>query len=290
MASAKGAIMTYTYFQRSDHSTNDNVFFFFNPVVSTSALSCSCLLFPFRAEVAEAEAEGASLVEGRREGSSTPAGFINALPPVLVDFGTDVMRLEDKEPERRSMPTLLLSYITRLAGSLSFFDGLTDVLVELDIDLIFIFRDSSGWTSVTDTTTGRTSGGLDDSFPFLLNLRRPWNLTALGDIGDEGVPISPPVLGVSESEGKRKGIYDLSYRSSFEVELDARTPSANPQALRISGATSHSASSLTCAFSSSTSTPDNCCALLAFCIKRRFKVPVLRVFWDSTMVVDCKLG
>lgn len=158
-ASAKGAIMTYTYFQRSDHSTNDNVFFFFSPVVSTSALSCSCLLFPFRAEVAEAETEGASLVEGRKEGSSTPAGFMNALPPVLADFGTDVMRLEDKEPERRSTPTLLLSYITRLADSLSFFDGLADVelLVELDIDLIFIFRDSSGWTSATDATADRTS-------------------------------------------------------------------------------------------------------------------------------------
>jgi hypothetical protein len=92
--------MTYTYFQRSDYSTKDNVFFFFNPVVSTSALSCSCLLFPFRAKEAEAEVEGASLLEG--EGSSTPAGFMNALLPlVLVDFGADAngVGFEDKDPE-----------------------------------------------------------------------------------------------------------------------------------------------------------------------------------------------
>lgn len=118
-----------------DHSMND-VFFFFSPVVSTSALSC--LLFPFRAEEA-AEVEGAALLEGAEEGSSTPAGFMNA---VLVDFGADDVLFEDKE--RRSTPTLLLSYITRLAGSLSFFDGLASVLVELDIDLILIFLVSSG--------------------------------------------------------------------------------------------------------------------------------------------------
>lgn len=122
--------MTYTCSQRSDHSTNDNVFFF-TPAVSTSALSCSRLLFPFRAEEAEAGAEGASLLAGVIEGSSTPAGFMNALLSlVTVGFGTDAgdVRFEDKE-ERRSTPTLLLSYITRLAGSLSFFNGLAEVLL-----------------------------------------------------------------------------------------------------------------------------------------------------------------
>jgi hypothetical protein len=42
------------------------------------------------------------------------------------------------------MPTLLLSYITRLAGSLSFFDDLETGMPILDIDLILVFRVSSG--------------------------------------------------------------------------------------------------------------------------------------------------
>lgn len=188
-------------------------------MVSTSALSCSCLLFPFRAKEAEAEVEGASLLQGGKEGSSMPAGFMNALLPLApVDFGTDVddVRFEDKELERRSTPTLLLSYITRLAGSLSFFDGLANalLLVELDIDLIFVFRVSSGWTSATAVASAdRTSGGLDDSSPFLLNLRRPLGLPRAIDDDDDDVPFSSSC--VSETEGKRKGMYDLSYRSSF---------------------------------------------------------------------------
>lgn len=66
---------------------------------------------------------------------------MNALLP--LPFGTDVddVRFEDKDFEPRSTPTLLLSYITRLAGSLCFFDGLANALLlldELDIDFIFV--------------------------------------------------------------------------------------------------------------------------------------------------------
>jgi hypothetical protein len=93
---------------------------------------------------------------------------MNALLPLSpVDFGTDAddVRFEDKELDRRSTPTLLLSYITRLAGSLSFFDGLANalLLVELDIDLILVFRVSSGRASAAAVASADpTSGGLDD--------------------------------------------------------------------------------------------------------------------------------
>jgi hypothetical protein len=49
------------------------------------------------------------------------------------------------------------------------------------------------------------------SSPCLLNLRRPLGLMALGVVplsSSKGIPDS-------ETEGKRKGIYDLSYKSSF---------------------------------------------------------------------------
>lgn len=112
------------------YSTNDNLFFF-GRVVSLSVLSC--LLFPFRAEEV-VELAVASLLDWA-EGSSTPAGFMNAL---LVDIAADGLR--SVWDERRSTPTLLLSYITRLAGSLSFFDGLEAGIAMLDIDLILVFR------------------------------------------------------------------------------------------------------------------------------------------------------
>lgn len=100
-------------------------------MVSPSVLSC--LLFPFRAEEVT-EPVVASLLEGV-EGSSTPAGFMNVL---LV--GADGVRVVDDE--WRSTPTLLLSYITRLAGSLSFLDDddLGTETAMLDIDLILVFR------------------------------------------------------------------------------------------------------------------------------------------------------
>lgn len=95
----------------------------------------SCLLFPFRAEEVT-EPVVAFLLEGA-EGSSTPAGFMNVL---LVGIAADGVRVVDDE--RRSTPTLLLSYITRLAGSLSFpdDDGLGTETAMLDIDLILVFR------------------------------------------------------------------------------------------------------------------------------------------------------
>jgi len=112
---------------------NDD-FFFFSRVVSLSV--SSCFLFPFRAEEV-IEPAVTSLLEGT-DGSSTPAGFMNEL---LVDIAADDVRSED---ERMSAPTLLLSYITRLAGSLSFFDGLATAMAMLDIDLILVFRVWSG--------------------------------------------------------------------------------------------------------------------------------------------------
>jgi hypothetical protein len=128
----KGAVITYS--RRLHHSTKDNLFFF-GRVISPSVLSC--LLFPFRAEEA-ADPAIASLLKGA-EGSSTPAGFMNAL---LVDAAADGVR--SVCDEWRSTPTLLLSYITRLAGSLSFFDDLETGMPMLDIDLILVFRVSSG--------------------------------------------------------------------------------------------------------------------------------------------------
>lgn len=83
---------------------------------------------------------------------------MNALLPLALGTDGDDVRFEDKDFVPRSTPTLLLSYITRLAGSLSFFDGLLLLLDELDIDLIFVFRVSSSAGGVAV----RTSGGLDD--------------------------------------------------------------------------------------------------------------------------------